>query len=283
MKTQSAALAAHRLLPVTSLAWCWKCVRKDGAMFGFTSTDVAFSFDGVLYEAATGFTPTAMQQNADLSVPNMEVAGFLDSDSITEDDLTAGRWDGAAIEIFEMNYRDLSMGKMILRTGKLGNVTAGRTAFQAELRGLSQDLQQPVGEVFTAACPAALGDARCKVDLESLRVEYSLTGVGNRRSFTVIAAGQPTDYFSGGVARWESGANAGLSMEIRSFGGGVFELVLPMPYAIVVGDVVSLVPGCRKRLLEDCRDKFANVVNFRGFPHVPGNDQVLGNAGLASA
>jgi uncharacterized phage protein (TIGR02218 family) len=35
--------------------------------------------------------------------------------------------------------------------------------------------------------------------------------------------------------------------------------------------------GCDKRF-ETCRTKFANAVNFRGFPHLPGNDFVVAYA-----
>src|SRR5574337_1440406 len=119
MKTRSAALAAHQAGGSTTLACCWKITRLDGQVFGFTSVDQDIVFAGVTYLAATGFTPSAMQSKADLSVANLEVTGMLDAASITEADLLAGRWDGAAVEIFEVNYRDLTMGRMILRTGTL--------------------------------------------------------------------------------------------------------------------------------------------------------------------
>lgn len=279
MKTQSATLAAHRAAGTTTLAHCWKITRTDGQVFGFTSCDLDLTFAGQLYLAATGFTPSAMQQSADLSVPNLEVTGMLDSASITEADLLAGRWDGAAVEIFEVNYRDLTMGRMILRTGKLGNVSAGRIAFHAELRGLTQQLQQPVGSVYAAACDATLGDARCGVNLPALQVAGAVTSVTDRRTFGDTSMTQVSDYFGAGVITWVTGANAGLKMEVRDFSAGGFVLVLPMPYDIAIGDTYTVVPGCRKRRTEDCKAKFNNVVNFRGFPDVPLNDKILGNAG----
>lgn len=283
MKAQSAGLAAHRLLPTTTLATCWKVTRIDGQVFGFTSTDVPFDFDGLRYEAATGFTPSAIQGRADLSVPNLEVAGMLDSASITEDDLLAGRWDRATVEIFEVNYKDLSMGRMVLGTGTIGNVSAGRVNFSTELRGLGQALQQPIGEVYKAACPAELGDARCGVDVEALRVAGTVTAVADRRTFTDSARAQVSDYFGAGVCTWSGGLNDGLAMEVRTFAAGVFVLQQPMPFNVQVGDTYSVVPGCRKRRDEDCQAKYNNVINFRGFPDVPLNDKVLGNAGTASA
>jgi uncharacterized phage protein (TIGR02218 family) len=281
MKARSAGLITHQGQGTTTLAWCWKVTRKDVQVFGFTSVDKDLLIDGVTYVAATGFTPSAIDGRADLSVPNLDVVGLLDSASLTESDLLAGVWDGADVEIFEVNYSDLTQGAMTLRTGTIGNVSAGRTSFSAELRGLAQSLQQGVGEVFTTACPANLGDARCTVDLGPLTVTGTVTAAASARAFTDGARAEAADYFGGGLVAWTSGANNGLVMEIRAFSAGAFQLALPMPYAIAVGDTYSMVPGCRKRAIEDCKTKFNNIVNFRGHPYVPGNDRVIGNAALA--
>ncbi len=281
MRTTSPAYKAHMGQGTTTIARCWLCRRVDGTVFGFTSVDVDLVFGGVRYEAATGFTPSALEGKLDMSVPNLEVSGFLDSASITENDLLGGKWDNCEVEIFEVNHRDLTQGRMILATGKTGNVTAGRNAFNAELRGLLQALQQPVGGYYTKTCTAVFGDAKCGYDVEALRVAGTVTGATNRAVFAT-ALGQASDYFGAGVITWLTGANAGLLMEVASFAAGAFTLSAAMPFNIAAGDTFTVVPGCRKRRTEDCKDKWANVINFRGFPDVPLNDRVLGNAGRAN-
>jgi uncharacterized phage protein (TIGR02218 family) len=283
MKARSAGLTTHHGEPVTTRAWCWKVTRRDAQVFGFTSVDVNLLIAGISYQAATGFTPSTIDSKSDLSVPNLDVIGLLDSASITEDDLLAGRWDGAAVEIFEVNYLDLTQGVMNLRAGTIGNVSAGRTSFTAELRGLAQTLQQPVGELFSPSCAADLGDARCTVSLGPITVTGSITSATSAREFADSTRSEADDYFGAGVITWTSGLNNGLRMEVRSYllSGGAFVLALPMPYAVQVGDTYSLVPGCRKSAITDCKTKFNNIVNFRGHPYVPGNDKVLGNAALA--
>lgn len=84
------------------------------------------------------------------------------------------------------------------------------------------------------------------------------------------------DYYSLGQLTWLTGNNAGRTIEVRNWdlGTRTLSLFLKMPEAIQVGDLFELLPGCRKRL-EDCRDKFANVVNMRAEPYVPGNDQLF--------
>lgn len=283
MKARSLALTGHHNDAVQTRAWCWRVTRTDGQVFGFTSVDRDLVIDGVTYAAATGISPYAIAGRSDLSVQNMQVAGLLDSTGITEEDIAAGLWDSASVVNFEVNFDDLTQGTMVLATGVLGPVRAGRVAFEAELRGLAQRLQQPIGEVFTIGCQASLGDSRCKVSMASWTVTGTVTAAASARAFTDSARAEAAHYFTAGLITWTSGENDGLSMEVRLHStGGVFELALPMPYAVAVGDTYSLVAGCRKRAIEDCKTKFNNILNFRGHPYVPGNDKVLGNAGLSS-
>jgi uncharacterized phage protein (TIGR02218 family) len=280
MRAVSPALLAHMAGGSTTLARCWKCTRLDGQVLGFTSVDRDIVFGGVTYLAATGFTPSAIEHKLDLSVQNLEVHGFLDSAAITERDLLAGLWDGCSIEIFEINFSDLTQGRMLLGAGKLGNVNAGRTAFMAELRGITQALQQPTGDYYTLTCLAQLGDARCSVNVEALRVAGTVTGVSDRSAFASSVTG-PTDYYGAGIVAWVTGLNAGIKVEAASFDAGAFVLSIALPFNIAAGDTFAVIPGCRHRLLPDCKAKFNNVVNFRGFPHVPLNDFIVGQSALA--
>jgi uncharacterized phage protein (TIGR02218 family) len=281
VKTTPAALATHQASGSTTLAWCWKVTRKDGQVFGYTSVDKDLLIDGITYKAATGFTPSAVEGHLNLSVANLEVAGVLDDTSITEADLLAGRWDGAAVEIFEVNHANLSQGRMIIRVGTLGSVSTGAQAFTAEARGLAQALQQSVGETYAAACSATLGDTRCGVNTAAITVAGTVTATSSHRNFTDTSRGEADDFFGAGLVTWQTGANTGLSMEVAGFSGGAFTLHLPMPYPIAVGDTYQAIPGCRKRRTEDCSAKFSNAINFRGFPDAPMNDAVIGLAGVA--
>lgn len=292
MKARSAALIAYHGEAVTTPAWCWKVTRTDAAVYGFTSVDVDLVVGGITYAAATGFTPSSIDGRADMSVPNLEVSGMLDSAALTEADLQAGKWDGAAVEVFEVNYKDLTMGSMALTSGTIGNVSAGRAAFTAELRSLLQKLQQPFGRVFSQGCQAVLGDTQCKVVLASYTVSGSVTTATSNRAFADSTRAEAADYFGAGLVIWLTGANAGLRMEVLDFSATAFVLALPMPYTVAVGDTYQAIAGCRHRHqrntanpsgVSDCKDKFNNIVNFRGHPFVPGNDKVLGNAALASA
>lgn len=273
MKSISANLATHLAGEVTTLATCWKITRTDAQVFGFTDYIQDLTVSGQLYQAATGYTASAVQSSADLAVDNLDLEGVLDATTLTEGDLLAGVWDYALVEIFRVNYAALADGVLWVRKGRLGQIRLGRGTFVAELRGLAQALAQTIGEVYTPGCRANLGDARCGVNLAPLTVTGTVTGgVVGRSVFADTSRTEATGYFDGGLLTWTSGANSGRTMEVKLFTGGtdVFTLALPMVGTITVGDGYSVYPGCQKRLITDCKTKFANVVNFRGEPYVPG-------------
>lgn len=172
MKTIPIALATHQAGEVTTVATCWQATLQDGTVYGFTDASDDIIVDGVVYKAATGFTPSSLVTTNTLAVDNMEVQSVLDADSITEEDLNAGLWDYAEIRIFRVNYADPSMGIEREIRGRLGEVTSKRNSFVAEMRGLTDAYSRLIGELYGPACRADLGDERCKVSLGV----YTVTG-----------------------------------------------------------------------------------------------------------
>ncbi len=277
MKTISTNLKNHIAQEVTTLCTCWKATLTNGTIYGFTDNVENIEYNGVLYIASTGFTPSAISTNASMAVDNLEVVGLIDDASITEADINAGLWDFAEIEIFQVNYTDLTQGHIMLHKGNIGEIKFNNQQFTAEFRGISQRLQQNIGELYSAACRATLGDSRCKINLASYTVAASVTSVDASNSIiTASSLGQAAAYFDAGLVTFTSGLNNGLAMEVKTHAaGGVLTLHLPMTYQIVAGDTFTVYPGCKKRFITDCKNKFNNVVNFRGEPHVPGNDKLL--------
>jgi uncharacterized phage protein (TIGR02218 family) len=279
MKARSPGLAAAQAAEVTTLAWCLRIEAVGGDVFARTSVDIPLTVSGEVYDPVDGIAPTAIQGSADLSVQNMEVSGFLTALGINEADILAGKWDGAHCSLFEVNYSNLSQGVMRLQSGTLGQISVSRLSYQSELRGLAQALQQTNGKVVTKNCTAQFGDAKCKKDLAPLTVAGSVTSVTSRRLFADTARAEPSDYFGAGLFRVTNGPMAGEEMEIDRFTGGVFSLVLPLSQNPEVGMTYEAIPGCRKRFAEDCVIKWANPLNYRGFPNIPGADTVLGLGG----
>ncbi len=274
MKSATTQLAAHLAGETTTLATCWKVTRKDGLVLGFTDHDQDLTMGGLLYQASTGYTRSAIHAIADLSVDNLDIESALNSDTLDAADLRAGLWDGAEVQISLVNWGDPSQGIILLKRGTIGQVELKDNVFKAELRGLTQALSQQIVELYTPDCRADLGDSRCKVNLAALTVTGAVTATADRYGFTDSSRIEANSYWNGGLVIWSSGENAGRRMEVATFSNGVFTLFLPMPGVIVVGDSYSLQPGCDKTLAT-CRDRFANLLNFRGEPYVPGTDQTL--------
>lgn len=272
MKALSAELLAHYASGATTLARLWKLTRRDGEVFAFTDHAASITYSAVTYEPSSVFDASAINTSGDLNVDNLEAQGLLDSAGITAEDLEAGLWDGAEVEIVEVNYKDLTMGHNPLRYGALGEVQRSGLTYTAELRGLLHKLQNNIGRTVLPSCDAALGDARCGVDLEALRVSGEVTVATSNRVFTTDLGG--SDTYTYGVLTWVTGLNAGLSMEVKLHASGALTLQIPMAYAVEVGDEFTITPGCDKKKTT-CKITFDNVINFRGFSFVPGQDQVL--------
>jgi uncharacterized phage protein (TIGR02218 family) len=279
MKNISPDLQSHLDSGTTTLCWCWKMVRGDGATLGFTDHDGPLAFDGVTYEAVTGFTASEVQSTLGLAVDNLTVLGALSSDAINEADLAAGLYDNAGIEIWRANWGAPEQ-RVLIRKGNLGQVKRGRTAFQAEVRGLAHLLNQPAGRAYGYSCDADLGDARCTIDLTNplYRGVGTVTAISDARRFTVSGLDAFADqWFSGGKLTWTSGANATRAMEVKRHGvagvGVTIELWQAMSESAAIGDVFVVTAGCDKQFAT-CKTKFANAVNYRGFPYMPGNDAV---------
>jgi uncharacterized phage protein (TIGR02218 family) len=268
----SVGLEAHYQSETTTVATCWKATLRNGTVYGFTDHTENITFNSVVYQADAGYTPTSIATTENLSVDNLEVVGMLSDESIADADIEAGLWDYAEIEIFEVNYKDLTQGALGKRKGWLGEVRTGRTVFTAELRGMTQKLQQNIGELYSPSCRATLGDARCGLNLTPFTFTGTVETVTSNRQFTDSGLVNADAYFDYGLITWTGGLNVGLSMEVKTYTVGAVLLQLPMPYSVQVGDSFSLVAGCGKRKIEDCKTKFNNVVNFRGEADMPGND-----------
>ncbi len=275
MKTLSIELQQHLEQPVTTLTDCLKLTRRDGMVMGFTSLDEPLLFDGVNYVAQSGFQTNDMRDQSNIGSTDSQILALLNDDSVTEADVLAGRYDHAEIEVFTVNYTDLTQGKLTMRTGWLGEVETHNNQLSAEVKGLSHRLGNTIGELYSPLCRATLGDARCGVDLTSLTVSGTITEVTDLRIMRDEALTQESGYFAHGLMTFTSGANAGISMEVKEFSqGGHIITVLPMPWLVAVGDSYSLQAGCDKTF-STCKDRFDNVVSFRGEPHMPGLDSLL--------
>ncbi len=274
------SLQDHLETGVTTVARAWAITRRDGTVLSFTDHDRDLAFEGILFRASGGMTARALQQITGLGVDNSEATGALQHDSLTEADIQAGRYDGAELRIWWVNWADVTQRRMRFR-GSIGQLTRSGGAFRAELLGLSEPLGRPQGRVYQAACGAVLGDRQCRVDLSdpALSVEVSLLSVldGDRLLVPALDKFAPAWFLKGRLEVLE-GPGAGLAGLIkgdrRRSDGREIVLWQRLPILPEPGMTVRLSAGCDNRP-ETCRTKFGNFLNFRGFPHIPGEDWLM--------
>ncbi|MEO1639734.1 MAG: DUF2163 domain-containing protein [Pseudomonadota bacterium] len=273
-------LIEHLKTKSTHVCRCWALVRQDGTTLGFTDHDRALSFDGINFQPQSGMTAHALASSTGLSLNNTEAIGALTSDAITEADIAAGRYDGAAVTLWQARWDDVSARKVQFR-GTLGEITRANGAFTAELLGLTEALNKPLGRSYLKTCSSVLGDARCGVDTSNpaFRLDHTVAA-GSDGDHLILsqASGFADGWFSGGLLTVQSGEAAGLKASIRTdvLDGEDRTITLwaPLPVPLASGDAVRLIAGCDKRAAT-CREKFNNFKNFQGFPDIPGDDWIV--------
>lgn len=283
MRTLPPALAEALAGGVGTFATCWRLIRADGRVFGFTDHDHPLTYDGVEHEAETGLGASEATARADLSIGGLEIEGALTSAAITVEDVEAGLWDGAEVEIDRVDWSDPSR-RVLLRKGALGEIVRTDGAFTAEVRSLAHVLDETRGRLFQHRCDAELGDARCGLVLAETTAVVAAALDRHRIRVSGLGAATAGD-FDRGLARIASGPLVGRRSEIRfhavDLQGVVLDLWQPIAEGLAVGDALALLPGCDRRF-ETCRDRFANAEAFRGFPHIPGNDFLVASPTLGS-
>ncbi len=355
LRSISTELKDHLDKDATTMASCWRITRKDGQVFRFTDSDIPIRLSDGEYSPIDSGKASAIEDTVDITTNNLSVQQILSSESITIEDLNAGLFDWAGVDIYWVNYKNPSQGTITLFSGFFGEVKMRDDVdFEVELKSLATKLEQTIGRRYTQQCDVEeLGDSRCGLDITAHTYSCEVTSITDNQTFTAIIAA-PDDTYTLGSLTWITGNNAGESVAIQSqigsqiilseampldiqegdeyqllaeeeslsdytlsgtvtsitdnqiFSGTIsgpngyykyskitwisgnnesanievksqsdnkLVLFLPMAYTIQVGDEFDLFAGC-DRYFETCKNKFNNIVNFRGFPHIPGRDSI---------
>lgn len=277
MRTLPSALAAHLSGEATTLCRCWSLTRRDGAVLGFTDHDRDLAFDGILYRAGSGLEAAEATAELGFATGGGEVLGAFVASGLSEAELSRGLYDDARVSLWLVNWADIGQ-RALLETGFVGEVKRGDSHFSAEVRGLGKAFDEERGGLYIASCSADLGDGRCGAAIGQAHASVATTD--GRLTLTAYGlAGSADGFYAGGKLSFTSGASLGFATEVKSHrnADGVvsFQLWQAAPAPIAAGDAFTVSAGCDKSFAT-CRSKFGNGVNFRGFPHLPGNDFIIG-------
>lgn len=280
MRMLEAGFAAHIAQGETTLANCWRITRRDGVALGFTDHDETLGFDGTMFLPAHGLDGGEAPAKLGAQVETSEVLGVLHAEAISEDDILLGRYDGAQVQTWRVNWADVKE-RLLLRTDTIGEIVREDGVFRAELRSAQQGLNATRGRVYQGLCDAMLGDARCGVAAADPAWTGFATVVRIDDPFRVVVSGLEgfaDNWFAFGDAQWIEGRRAGSRDNVtthgRVSGSDVLGFSVKIGDWVAPGDILRVTAGCDRRFAT-CKGKFGNAVNFRGFPHIPGSDYVL--------
>lgn len=270
-------LAAHIETAATTLCHCWSLMRRDGLVLGFTDHDRKLCFDGIDFAATNGLEAAESAAELGFAIGGGEVAGAFAALGLNEADLARGLYDDARVRVWLVNWADPSQ-RVQLEEGFVGEIKRGEASFTAEIRSFAKAFDEERGRLYMRSCSADLGDARCGLAL--VAAETEVVESDGRLSLSAEGMGSYADgHFTGGRLVFTSGANAGFATEVKRHGRegaqALFQLWQAPAAPIAAGDGIRVTPGCDKSFAT-CRAKFGNGVNFRGFPHMPTTDFIIG-------
>ena len=292
MKDTPAPLVAHYQQVVATRAKCVIIKLRNGVFKRFTEHTKDLVIDGNLYVTGAGISRSAIQQKSGASKDNMDLMGIIDSAEVTDKDILSNLYQDAEMWTFEVNYKDVDMGKNKLTYGRLGEITYGDDGtFKIKHRGITSLFENAIGRKYGKLCHYTLGDTGCGVDtsLAAWKKTGTLTAITSRRRLEDTSRTEADNFFQYGELTMTSGANSGLSVDVKSnTDAGIIVCVIPFPFDLLVGESYEIIAGCNHKL-KDKGDvwgspytghcgpaKFDNAARFPGHPEIPGADHVLG-------
>jgi len=251
-----------------TVATFWRIYRRDGVALGFTSHDRDLVFGGVRHMAAPGMIPAAVRLTSDLANDSAEVEGALSHEAIREEELAAGLFDEAAIAIGAVDW--LTLEHATLYTGEIGRIEDDRRQFAAELRSAKSLLERDLVPRTSPTCRAAFCGPGCGLSPVRFTHHHHLTTIdldGNRVEVQGIAG----ELFVDGRLRFLAGPQTGIAFGVIAAAGAWLVLDRPLVAGTPPGTRIELREGC-DHTIATCAARFANAINFRGEPFLPGND-----------
>lgn len=261
-----------------TLSRCWRIFRRDEKIIAFTDHDRDLTYDDILHRAIQGIETSAHESGLGFSTAGSDASGVLMAPGLVETDIVNGLYDGSRVEIDLVDWLNIE-ARLRLEVGVIGEITRSGYGFTAEIRSLTTQLDEERGRLFRPTCSAELGDKFCKVKLDDPQyTKDSYVQATDGRRLVSVLNFDGSQLFDGGLIKFISGRNAGDQIEIRfrqvQSTNCTFLLWQPSRETILVNDQVQLIAGCDKNF-STCRDVYGNIKNFRGFPHLPGNDFVI--------
>lgn len=255
-----------------SIVRCWKIELVNGNIFGFSTSNEEFNYENIKFNPLSADDIKDIDVNLDIKSDEFKISNLISSELINTNDILSGLYDNAKVEIFLIDTSRLNLGKVSLLNGTISSIECNDNVFTASVKGLKNELNKTIGEIYSPLCRARFCDSKCGLIKANYEFNGSVDYMESNNNFTTYneeICGKSDGYFNNGVIEFISGDNIGKKTEINQFSGGNFVILSELPYAIKIGDKFKVLVGCNKNFTTCC-EKFNNAINFRGEPHLPG-------------
>jgi hypothetical protein len=206
MRTLDTEFDARLRAGATTICLCWQVTRHDGIVLAVTDHDRPLVVNAISFAPGASLQAATFSSALGLQPGQGGAGGALSHAAITEADLHAGLWDGARIDVLRADWTRPDLFVHVWR-GQMTEVTHGALGFEAELVSQKAALERPTGRVYAKLCDAALGDARCGVDVQAFgahtcdqRLETCTDVFGNSEHFRGFPHLPGTDFILKGPA-----------------------------------------------------------------------------------
>ena len=256
---------------------CWKIELSNGNILGFSTNDGEFNYDGIKFNPLSADNIKTIDVSLDIKADEFKISNLISSELIRVDDILNGLYDNAKVEIFLIDISRLDLGKVSLLNGIISSIECDDNIFTANIKGLKNELNKTIGEIYSPLCRARFCDSKCGLTMANYEFNGTIDFVEDNYNFATNneeIRSKNVGYFDNGIIEFMDGDNIGKKTEINQFSGGKFLILSELSYDLKVGDKFKVLAGCNKNF-KSCCEKFNNAINFRGEPHLPGIELLL--------
>jgi hypothetical protein len=201
---------------------------------------------------------------------------IANSGSVLQGMLLSQDFSLAAIKIGVVFIDTPDLGRMATYNGKVGDWGHNRNEISGQGRNIwkSLNVQWPY-HTYEEKCNWRFGSAGCGFNTASITIALNSINVGSSTSLAIlvasgyVSASYANGRFDFGRLTVTGGVNSGTIRTIMAHTGDFFQLSHTLPNGDLTGMTISVYPGCKKRLLEDCHSTYNNVHDALGWPWIP--------------
>lgn len=177
-----------------------------------------------------------------------------------------------SVTVYRQHAGDPALETIVLWKGRVGGARLSGSELTLKCEPVATSLKRTgLRARYQLICRHALYSTSCGALKDLFRVDGTVSAVSGATVQVAAAASRPDGYFVAGMLETNDG-----SRMIVGHAGITLTLVAPMP-SLAAGQTARLYAGC-DHSTATCKDRFANLANYGGFPYIPRKNPFSGDA-----